>query len=164
VGATQDVPESGAGLSGGGFSNYFERPSYQQDAVEKYLTSIGDMYNGRFSASKRAYPDVSAQGEKIIDIWKGKEESIAGTSASAPIFASVVALINERLIAEDRPPLGFLNPLIYSDSTIWNDITMGSNPGCNTPGFPAKEGWDPVTGMGTPDFVNFAAAVGVSDS
>ena len=55
------------------------------------------------------------------------------------------------------PPLGFLNPLVYTlDALVpgraWNDITTGNNPGCGTPGFNATKGWDPVTGVGTPNF------------
>ena len=70
--------------------------------------------------------------------------------------------LNDRLIAAGKSPLGFLNPFLYSTGkSALNDITSGSNPGCNTNGFPAKKGWDPVTGLGTPDFVKLAAAAGL---
>ena len=50
-------------------------------------------------------------------------------------------------------PLGFLNPFLYSTgASALNDITSGDNPGCDTDGFPAIPGWDPVTGFGTPNF------------
>jgi tripeptidyl-peptidase-1 len=45
-----------------------------------------------------------------------------------------------------------LNPLLYLQSYALNDVVSGSNPGCNTNGFPASAGWDPVTGLGTPNY------------
>ncbi|KAG0298346.1 hypothetical protein BGZ98_000227 [Dissophora globulifera] len=160
VGATKGIPEVGAELSAGGFSNHFSRPSYQINAVNGYFGKIGTQYSGRFNPTGRAYPDVSAQGEHISILKGGQPIQVDGTSASAPIFAAVVALINDRLISKGRPVLGFLNPAIYRNPGIWNDITTGSNPGCGTSGFSAQSGWDPVTGMGTPSFQRFAAAVG----
>lgn len=65
VGATENVnPEKGAELSAGGFSNFFAQPSFQTDAVEAYLTKLGSEFSGRFNRSGRAYPDVSAQGQR----------------------------------------------------------------------------------------------------
>ncbi|KAJ3728738.1 Pro-kumamolisin, activation domain-containing protein [Lentinula raphanica] len=62
VGATQNVPEIGASLTAGGFSNYFPQQSWQADAVNAYIDKLGDTYAGLYNASGRAYPDVSAQG------------------------------------------------------------------------------------------------------
>ena len=60
--------------------------------------------------------------------------------------AGVISLLNDHLISNGKSPLGFLNPMIYSKGVPgFNDITSGSNPGCNTTGFPATEGWDPVS-------------------
>ena len=72
-----------------------------------------------------------------------------GTSASSPVFASMVSLVNDRLLNAGKPPLGFLNPLLYSDkaTAMFNDITEGSNPGCGTTGFAAVQGWDAVRAM-----------------
>lgn len=61
--------------------------------------------------SGRAGPDVAAQGEKIPIIVNGNAAIEFGTSASSPIFASVISLVNDRLIAVGKPVLGFLNPL-----------------------------------------------------
>ena len=70
-------------------------------------------------------------------------------------------MLNDELAAAGRPPLGFLNPFLYSTgASALNDVTTGSNPGCNTNGFPATEGWDPVTGLGTPDFGKLQALIG----
>ncbi len=74
-----------------------------------------------------------------------------GTSASSPTVGSIITLINGARIAVGKKPLGFLNPWIYSNPWMLNDITNGTNPGCGTQGFSAVAGWDPVTGYGTPD-------------
>ncbi|KAK2462494.1 hypothetical protein APHAL10511_005464 [Amanita phalloides] len=161
VGATTGIPEVGAGLSAGGFSNYFPQPGYQTVAVAGYLSKLGGTYSGRFNRAGRAYPDISAQGDKILIVRNQTAILVAGTSASTPITASVVALINDRLITKANRILGFLNPLIYAHPTVFNDIISGSNPGCSTSGFPATGGWDPVTGYGTPNFPRMAAAIGI---
>lgn len=80
-------------------------------------------------------------------------------SASAPIFASAIALLNAERLAVKLPPLGFLNPLLYYFPLSVNDITSGSNPSCGTNGFPAKLGWDPVTGLGTPSYLKMQSIV-----
>ena len=71
-----------------------------------------------------------------------------GTSASTPIFASIVNRINDYRLHEGKNPIGFINPALYSNPGMLNDITNGTNPGCDTVGFSAVEGWDPVTGLG----------------
>jgi tripeptidyl-peptidase-1 len=48
--------------------------------------------------------------------------------------------------------VGFVNPVLYANPDILNDITKGSNPGCGTDGFSAVTGWDPATGLGTPNY------------
>ncbi|KAK2462490.1 hypothetical protein APHAL10511_005460 [Amanita phalloides] len=161
VGATGGIPEYGAGLSSGGFSNYYGRPAYQAAAVNGYLNQIGGLYNGRFNRNGRGFPDISAQGLSILIVRNQAQILVQGTSASAPICASVISLLNDRYITRYGRALGFLNPLIYARGGIFNDITTGSNPGCSTSGFPAKVGWDPVTGFGTPSYPRMAAALGV---
>ncbi|KAI0261746.1 subtilisin-like protein [Gloeopeniophorella convolvens] len=163
VGATQNVnPEIAADFSAGGFSNYFSTPSWQTDAKAAYLAQLGNTNSGKFNTSGRAYPDVSALGTDVEIIYQGKARGVDGTSCASPIFASVVALVNDRLIAAGKSPLGFLNPFLYSTgASAFKDITSGSNPGCNTNGFPAAKGWDPVTGLGTPIFDAFLSAVGL---
>ncbi|KAI0366840.1 subtilisin-like protein [Pilatotrama ljubarskyi] len=154
VGSTQGIsPEVAADFSSGGFSNIFARPAYQDDAVAAYLDKLGNTNAGLFQKEGRAFPDVSTQGVNFIVDIGGQGQGVSGTSASSPTFASVVALLNDALLNAGKSPLGFLNPLIYSSgAAAFNDITEGSNPGCGTDGFPALEGWDPVTGFGTPDF------------
>jgi tripeptidyl-peptidase-1 len=161
VGATRNVSEVGAELSAGGFSNYYGRPSYQASAVNSYVTSLGSTYQGRYNPNGRAYPDVSAQGQRIVIVKGGKKFLGKGTSASTPIFASVIANLNDRLLQKCGKTLGFLNPLLYRCPEIFNDITSGNNPSCSSNGFSAKSGWDAVTGLGTPNFAKFASFIGV---
>ncbi|KAF8585820.1 family S53 protease [Ramaria rubella] len=159
---TSGVPETAASFSSGGFSDIFAAPSYQSEAVATYLSTLGNTNSGKFTRTGRAFPDVSAQGGDVLIVNGGEEEAVAGTSCSSPIFASTIALLNAELIAAGKSPLGFLNPFIYENGGIFNDITTGDNPGCNTNGFPATAGWDPVTGFGTPNFAALRTAVGLT--
>lgn len=163
VGATLGFPESAGFFSSGGFSNIFPQPSYQSEAVANYLSLLGSENEGLFNQSGRAFPDVSAMGANIAAIFASQLGLAAGTGISTPIFASVIALLNDGLISQGKPAMGFLNPFLYSASLempVLNDITSGSNPGCETNGFPAMPGWDPITGLGTPNFPSLQDAVG----
>ncbi|KAH9972912.1 family S53 protease-like protein [Russula compacta] len=164
VGATRndDGEVAAADFSSGGFSNIFSAPAYQTSATRAYLNRVGSTYAGRYNANGRAYPDVAAIGDAVAVVYKGSTAAVSTTGASSPIFASVVALLNDRLVAAGEPVLGFLNPFLYSiGASALNDITSGSNPGCSTNGFPATTGWDPVTGLGTPNFAKLLAALGL---
>jgi tripeptidyl-peptidase-1 len=152
-------------FSSGGFSDVFDRPWWQEDEVEGYLGVLGNNYTGQFNPRGRGFPDVSAYGSDVPIVSNGEKVKAGGTSVSAPIFASIVALLNDRLIAKGKPTLGLLNPMIYASRTkkegAWRDVKSGSNPGCNTTGFGAAQGWDPVTGVGSPDFEGLMRAIGV---
>ncbi|KAJ7202845.1 family S53 protease-like protein [Mycena pura] len=160
VGAVSGIPpsETAASFSSGGFSAVFTQPSYQASAVSTYLTALGSTNSGKFTRTGRAFPDVSAQGVDFDIVNAGAVEGVSGTSCSSPTFASVIGLVNDRLVAAGKPPLGFLNPFFYANPSIFNDVTLGHNTGCNTNGFPARAGWDPVTGLGTPNFPAILAA------
>ena len=151
VGATQGVsPEVAADFSSGGFSNFFTQPDYQQDAVGSYLSKLGDTNAGLFNAGGRGFPDLSAAGVAYQVNIGGEVQPVSGTSASTPLFASMVALLNDRLAAQGQAPMGFLNPMLYSSGlTALDDVVQGSNPGCGTKGFPADQGWDPVCTNGS---------------
>ncbi|KAJ6172130.1 Aorsin [Penicillium chermesinum] len=116
--------------SSGGFSNYFPQPFYQKLAVEEY-----------FRKAKLSYPLLrrdwcrSANGAHFCAFNQGRDTHYYGASLASPLFASVLNLIIEERLAK-----------------ILNDITNGTNVGCGTEGFSAIEGWDPVTGLGTPNF------------
>ncbi|PPQ71894.1 hypothetical protein CVT24_006868 [Panaeolus cyanescens] len=154
VGGTVGVaPETAVSFSGGGFSRYFAQPSYQSTAVNNFLSSLGNTNSGLFNATGRAYPDVSAQASGFQVVVGGRTTSVGGTSASSPTVAGIFSLLNDFRLSRGKTSLGFINPLIYSTaSSGFTDITSGSNPGCNTNGFTARAGWDPVTGLGTPNF------------
>ena len=168
VGATQHVePEVAAAFSSGGFSDLFPRPAYQNAAVEGYLSQLGSRWGGLFNPNGRAFPDVSAQGVNFVVSEQGQWQTYQGTSCSAPTFAAIVANLNAIRIDIGQPPLGFLNPFIYSRGYQgFTDIVQGHSTGCTgfdvssglrTPHVPnaawaAAVGWDPVTGFGTPRF------------
>ncbi|PSR93805.1 hypothetical protein PHLCEN_2v4700 [Hermanssonia centrifuga] len=101
-------------------------------------------------------PDVAALADLFLIFLGGESGLIGGTSAAAPTFAGFVSLLNDARLRSGLPTLGFLNPLIYKIGELaptgFNDITNGSNPGCGTEGFNATKGWDPITGLGTPNF------------
>ncbi|KAJ7176448.1 subtilisin-like protein [Mycena filopes] len=154
-------PETASEFSGGGFSNLWSTPDYQAGVVAAYLISQASTNAGLFNTSGRGFPDVSAQGEDVPIIVNGELAFIGGTSASTPTFASIISLLNDQLIARGKPPLGFLNPWLYANPEMLNDVTTGSNPGCNTDGFAASTGWDPITGLGTPNFPRMRIATGL---
>ncbi|OCK77206.1 subtilisin-like protein [Lepidopterella palustris CBS 459.81] len=168
VGATTGYPEVAAldprfhipFTSGAGFSNYFPMPEYQKRAVESYIKSLDGLHDGLYNKSGRAYPDIAAQGQNFAVVWNGTVIPVDGTSAATPAAAGVITLVNDALITAGRKPLGFLNPWLYSGGwKAFTDVTSGSSAGCNTTGFPAKKGWDAVTGWGTPYFPDILEAL-----
>ncbi|KAH8978153.1 subtilisin-like protein [Lactarius akahatsu] len=157
-GTTGYNPEVAASLSGGGFSVYFPRPSYQNNVVPTFLLNIGGQYNGLYNPGGRGVPDIALQAMNFPIVFKNELWEVSGTSASTPTAAGIISLLNDYRISNDRPPLGFLNVLLYGICLEGlNDITSGSNPGCNTDGFSAVPGWDPVTGLGSLDFERLVA-------
>eukprot|EP00761_Pharyngomonas_kirbyi_P011124 gb/GECH01011148.1/.p1 GENE.gb/GECH01011148.1/~~gb/GECH01011148.1/.p1 ORF type:complete len:557 (+),score=103.76 gb/GECH01011148.1/:1-1671(+) len=144
--------------SGGGFSlKAFDRPSYQNYAVSQWLQHGRDIPGKKFFNRKgRGTPDVSALGVGYQVVANGRVENVAGTSASTPTFAGIVTLLNDARLNQGMKPLGFLNPFLYqtwkSQSNSFNDVTEGKNPSSCCDGFKCSKGWDPVTGVGTPNF------------
>ena len=66
-------------VSGGGFSNYFPRPSYQAVVVSDYIKSLNGQFDGLYNSSGRGYPDISAQGFRFLTVWNGSLGGIDGT-------------------------------------------------------------------------------------
>ncbi|KAL9646842.1 hypothetical protein ABK040_013702 [Willaertia magna] len=157
VGATEPYGEGekSTSWSGGGFSNYFARGAFQQDAVSAYLRGNNLPPTSYFNATGRGYPDVAAYGVNFSVIVGGLSRPVGGTSAAAPTFAAVISLLNEWRIRNNMKPLGYLNKWMYSvvakTSGALNDVTVGSNNTPPCPGFQCAQGWDPVTGLGTPN-------------
>jgi len=152
-------PETCCADSGGGFSNVFTRPSWQDTAVQAYLGGSGLPPAALYNASGRAYPDLSAIFGLYIPYCiqaDSKHFGVAGTSASAPVVASVIALLNDVRLSAGKATLGFANPFFYglaaTNPEAFNDITTGKNDGGHSTGFAAAKGWDPCSGIGTPRF------------
>ena len=150
VGGTIDIPQTAVNFSAGGFSNIFPRPPFQSTAVPTYLAAYGNLPTdaGLYNASGRGIPDVAAYAVDFSVVLEGTAYPVSGTSCASPTFASVVALVNDALLAAGRPVLGYLNPWLYADG--WRgltDITTGNNFACSnyTTGFEAAVGWDPVS-------------------
>eukprot|EP00697_Spironema_sp_BW2_P009776 gnl/Spiro4/2477_TR1193_c1_g1_i1.p1 gnl/Spiro4/2477_TR1193_c1_g1~~gnl/Spiro4/2477_TR1193_c1_g1_i1.p1 ORF type:complete len:568 (+),score=155.92 gnl/Spiro4/2477_TR1193_c1_g1_i1:43-1704(+) len=151
--ASTDTETAWSG-SGGGFSNMWARPAWQDSAVAAYLAQHDILPAQKFfNASGRAFPDVSALSTNFQVVYGGSTTSETGTSAATPVFAAMIALVNEARAAASKPPLGFLNPALYSLGAVGVDVVAGNNKVAMCPkGFPATPGWDAVTGLGTPQY------------
>lgn len=166
MGGTNDTPVASRFGSTGGFGNYNARPAYQDDAVNAYFENYDPGYptydfqanqsiganGGIYNRAGRAFPDISANGNNLFVVANGTASLSGGTSASAPIVASIITMINQERTAIGKGPVGFVNPVLYQHPEAFNDVTDGNNPGCYTEGFSAVPGWDPVTGLGTPNY------------
>jgi tripeptidyl-peptidase-1 len=160
VGATQGSPETAAGFSSGSFSNYFKAPAYQLAPIATYLkTAKGLPPAGVYNHTGRGVPDVSALGVNFEIVSGGQTFDVDGTSCSCPTFAGLVSLLNDVRLAAGKPSLGPLAQLFYKNSAAFTDVTSGNNPGCGTQGFQAAVGWDPITGIGSPQFAALVAVV-----
>jgi len=109
--------------TGGGYSWVYSRPSWQAGAGVKTARNA------------RIVPDVAMLADPIpgFSIYRGGWISVGGTSASAPLMASGIAIANQRAASAGKPPVGFLNPSIYklaagpSSATLFNDVKVGTN-------------------------------------
>ncbi|KAI1128563.1 peptidase S8/S53 domain-containing protein [Nemania abortiva] len=184
VGGTESwAPEIAWIGSSGGFSNYFARPWYQQEAISAYLQErippkTKAYYEPYTNFSGRAFPDISAHSLSPNYLFFNSDETgqTGGTSAAAPVVAGIIALLNDARLRAGKPTMGFINPFLYSlKSGLLRDVTAGKAVGCNgynmqTGGlvrgggkipwasWNGTVGWDPATGTGTPDFQKMVAA------
>ena len=172
--------EGGVITTGGGFSTYYEAPVWQTQAVDAYFDGLAANSVTPVSGYNRQGRGYSLIGVNYPVIINGLTYLLYGTSASAPVFAAYVSLLNADRLNHSLSPVGFLNPTLYSagnnvtlvNSTIaaFNDITVGDNFCCSgsnsasvvccTSGFYTAIGWDPVTGWGSIDFPVFASVYG----
>ncbi|EPS96634.1 hypothetical protein FOMPIDRAFT_1167297 [Fomitopsis schrenkii] len=154
-------------FSGGGFSNYFPRPFYQEAAVGGYLALLGSNDTGLYNAFGRGFPDISAFSVEYATVVDGAYQGATGTSCSTPVWASVVALLNDERLRVGKPVLGFLNPWLYAKAAgALTDIVKGNNKEClesdgTVAGFIATPGWDPISGLGTPVYDKLRMAAGL---
>lgn len=144
--------------SGGGFSRMFDAYQTQAEDASNYLNNAPQLPPaGSFPPSGRATPDVSALGEGFEVVASGKVSPVGGTSASTPLFAGLVSLLNEARLDAGKPPMGYLNIWIFQNPSMFTDVTVGTNAigrgtGPIPYGFNCTKGWDPATGLGTPIF------------
>ena len=147
-----DVTLGGYQASGGGISENYSIPSWQ-DGISMSLN--------QGSTTMRNVPDVSMVADNIwITYSNGSAMPVGGTSASTPLWAAFMALVNEQAVANGLSTVGFINPAIYSIgksplySSNFHDITDDSNNGNLYSFFFAVAGYDLCTGWGTPNGVN----------
>jgi len=158
--------------SGGGFSYDYDIPSYQASAVQSYLAKNPKTGTSTYATNGRGTPDVALLGEKFAVINGGHTIAVGGTSASTPSWGGIISLLNEECLSASggSKTLGFVNPLFYQNADAFTDITQGSNAiGQNAKsGWKCTQGWDAVTGLGTPKFAQLQnvvrTACGGSDS
>jgi kumamolisin len=134
------------GATGGGVSRVFTRPPWQNRARVPRSPN-------RQLRHGRGLPDVAANAADYVLSADGKTIVIGGTSAVAPLWAGLIARINQRR----KRPVGFLNPMLYRnyDHLVAHgairQITHGSN---GT--YRARKGWNPCAGLGSPDGARLA--------
>ncbi|KAK5169626.1 uncharacterized protein LTR77_005603 [Saxophila tyrrhenica] len=159
--------------SGGGFSNLFSAPDYQKSVVDAYVANhVPASYASvsGFNAQGRGIPDVSAFFTNFPTVVDYITFPVARTSAATPVWAAVVTLLNDYEAGKGRSPLGFINPWLYSLDSGLKDITTGGNNagscdllgGCTLPEtlrYEVTEGWDLVTGLGSPMFSELTRAL-----
>ena len=135
--------DSGTSATGGGISDIFPLPSWQANA--NVPVSVNDQHAGR------GVPDVSGDADPQTGYRihvDGQDVVFGGTSAVAPLWAGLIALINQ----QRGKPAGYINPTLYQNyaqftqANALRDITSGNNGS-----YSARTGWDPCTGLGTPD-------------
>ena len=125
-----DSQEGCSFTSGGGFSTHFKRPQYQQAAVQHYLATTNSTVPDTFyDRNGRGYPDLAILSTNFLTFEKPRGlQSFGSTSASATALSAVVALLNQQQLANHKPTLGFLNPLLYGmHSSGFVDIIRGNN-------------------------------------
>jgi len=152
---SETVWNSDGGAGGGGISEIFNEPIYQQLSLPKTVQAE--------LKGKRGLPDVSYNADPSTSIliylsfygFPAGYYFIGGTSEGSPQWAGIVADLNQYA----GRPLGFLNPALYAVGGLglWNqfgrDITVGNNGLDGVPGYSATPGWDPASGWGTPNLV-----------
>ncbi len=144
------------GATGGGISDVFDRPAWQAGAnVPPSANPGGRIGRGVPDVAGNADPDTGYQ--VLVD---GQQFVIGGTSAVAPLWAGLIALLNQKV----GHAVGYLNPVLYAlpgSAGAFRDITTGNNDisGKNGP-YPAGTGWDACTGWGSPDGAKLLKALG----
>jgi hypothetical protein len=140
-------------------------------AVELPVWQMGvDMTTNGGSTIWRNVPDVALTAEDIYVIVDGQGGPTAGTSCAAPLWAGLMALVNQQAAQLGQQPVGFLNPMLYglcrgtNYGAIFHDITLGNNTNaCSGSNYYATAGFDLCTGWGTPAGTNLINAFTTPD-
>jgi subtilase family serine protease len=147
--------------TGGGFSQMFPVPAWQQDVTLPTSLNAG-------APRGRGVPDVAANADPrtgyLVQVTGAGTRIICGTSSGAPLWAALIARINQRLGTR----VGFINPLLYGSkpSEACRDVIDGDNvfwygsTGLAFPGYRAAPGWDAVTGWGSPSGTRLCELLG----
>jgi kumamolisin len=149
-----DGPQGGA--TGGGVSEFFPRPSWQANAnVPPSGNASGYVGRGLPDVAGNADPTTGYQAR--VD---GRDITIGGTSAVAPLWAGLIALANQSV----GKRVGYITPLLYQQlggtPSAFRDITAGNNDSTNLGrGYNATHGWDACTGFGSPNGSAIIAAL-----
>lgn len=135
--------------TGGGISDVFDVPSYQQNIALPRSINDGGL--------RRGVPDVAAAaaqtpGYRII--LNGKPMVKDGTSGAAPVWASLIAMANARR----GQPVGLVHPILYGNPLSCRPILKGDNR-VNGVGYNAGPGWNPCTGLGVPKGIDTVDAL-----
>ena len=149
-GTWNDVPSGGNGATGGGVSEVFDLPTWQEAAGVPASVNAGN-HKGR------GVPDIAGNASPYSGyniIADGTTGQVGGTSAVAPLYAGLVAIMNAKL----GQSVGYLNPTLYAlaadpgVSGVFRDINDGVSNGINgAAGYRSGKGWDPCTGLGVVD-------------
>lgn len=160
--------------TGGGVSGFFARPAWQAGCnVPRHRNVHKAWLREDADAATwvgRGVPDVAANADAAsgYELYVGGQRAVGGgTSAAAPLWAGLVALLNERLSGIARRPiaLGFLNALLYRRevASALNEVERGDNrlagSGPAVAHFVAGPGWNPCAGLGVPDGGRLLAAL-----
>jgi kumamolisin len=139
----EKVWNDGDSGGGGGISDLFPVPTFQQNASLPPSVNDGN--------KRRGVPDVAADaapGTGYRVVVNGQTEVVGGTSAVAPLWAGLAALVNEGTTT----PIGFFLPFLYANATLMRQITQGdNNPTGSDVGYSAGPGWNACTGLGVPN-------------
>jgi len=143
------------GASGGGVSEVFALPAWQADAHVP-LNLSGTTGRGVPDVALVANPDT---GFNVI--FQGASTVVGGTSGASPVWAALVARVNQKRGNGGKPRLGFVTPTLYrlGGTSVFHLITEGNNSMPGVPGYQCGPGWSAVTGWGTPDGELLAATL-----
>jgi kumamolisin len=140
---SESVWNDGTSGGGGGISDLFPVPSFQES------TSLPPSVND--GQTRRGVPDVAgdaAPGTGYRVVVNGQAQVFGGTSAVAPLWAGLTALINQGA----KAPVGFFLPFLYANPTLLRQVTQGNNiPTGSNIGYDAGPGWNACTGLGVPN-------------